>query len=317
MSRAAMGILARFSQGKPSESKGYAKKAAVSVRQQVKAVASQGRGGDTRLAHLSPKTARMMDDRIHGGRKQVNPKTGLREYMLPKNFYDSMPTQESGSCALHSTDNVLRGLKYKESQKAINRRKTPEMKDSFNRVKNKFKEIGEDKGQSTEMVDVLGRSGLKYNTLDPHNLPKGIKTALKNKNQVIHTGIAGLHPESSQYKIDSNKNKQKQNTDESHALNITRMNLYPPHKQQRIGRKGSLDFLDSNFGTDNVKKQPMRGLLSNDDLVYSAKFPSNSKNPQQPPHFNLQNKPDNLTYTIDSNKSIDNLTNEKLYPFDQ
>lgn len=54
-----------------------------SVRQQMRTLASEGRGGDTRLAQIGPRTARALDDVIHRGRRQVNPRTGLREYMLP------------------------------------------------------------------------------------------------------------------------------------------------------------------------------------------------------------------------------------------
>ena len=49
-------------------------------RRRAKSLAAQGRGGDTKLAEMGPRTVRMMDELIHGGRRQVNPKTGLREY---------------------------------------------------------------------------------------------------------------------------------------------------------------------------------------------------------------------------------------------
>lgn len=54
-----------------------------SVSNRVKKIAAEGRGGDTKLARVGPRTARILDDVIHNGRVQRNPRTGLREYMLP------------------------------------------------------------------------------------------------------------------------------------------------------------------------------------------------------------------------------------------
>lgn len=54
-----------------------------SVSNRVRKLAAEGRGGDTKLARVGPRTAKMLDDVIHQGRVQRNPKTGLREYMMP------------------------------------------------------------------------------------------------------------------------------------------------------------------------------------------------------------------------------------------
>ena len=43
-------------------------------------LAKQGRFGDTKLAKVGTLTAKLMDGLVHGGHKQINPKTGLREY---------------------------------------------------------------------------------------------------------------------------------------------------------------------------------------------------------------------------------------------
>jgi hypothetical protein len=61
-----------------SRSNRYAKGG--SVKKELKAVAAKGRYGDTRLAQIGPRTAHALDMLIHGGRKQINPRTGLREY---------------------------------------------------------------------------------------------------------------------------------------------------------------------------------------------------------------------------------------------
>lgn len=45
-------------------------------------LAKQGRFGDTKLAKVGTLTAKLMDGLVHGGHKQINPKTGLREYAL-------------------------------------------------------------------------------------------------------------------------------------------------------------------------------------------------------------------------------------------
>lgn len=52
-----------------------------SVKNKMKKLASEGRGGDTKLAKIGPRTAKALDDAVHQGRVQRNPKTGLREYM--------------------------------------------------------------------------------------------------------------------------------------------------------------------------------------------------------------------------------------------
>jgi len=49
------------------------------------ALAKKGRGGDTKVALIGSKTAKMLDKAIHHGHKQINPKTGLREYS-PESF---------------------------------------------------------------------------------------------------------------------------------------------------------------------------------------------------------------------------------------
>lgn len=54
-----------------------------SVKEKMRKLAAEGRGGDTKLARIGPRTARMMDEIIHHGRAQRNPRTGLREYMMP------------------------------------------------------------------------------------------------------------------------------------------------------------------------------------------------------------------------------------------
>ncbi len=43
-------------------------------------LSKQGRFGDTKLAKVGTLTAKLMDGLVHGGHKQINPKTGLREY---------------------------------------------------------------------------------------------------------------------------------------------------------------------------------------------------------------------------------------------
>ncbi len=48
----------------------------------VRIVASQGRNGDTMLAHINPEEARML--KRAGGSGTINPETGLREYFLKK-----------------------------------------------------------------------------------------------------------------------------------------------------------------------------------------------------------------------------------------
>lgn len=48
------------------------------ARQLAKALAAHGRGGDTMLAHINPKEARML--KRSGGRGKPNPKTGLLEF---------------------------------------------------------------------------------------------------------------------------------------------------------------------------------------------------------------------------------------------
>jgi hypothetical protein len=50
------------------------------TRAQVKHLAEQGRYGDTRIAQIGPKTAKMMDRLVHGGHTRKNPRTGLKEY---------------------------------------------------------------------------------------------------------------------------------------------------------------------------------------------------------------------------------------------
>ena len=47
----------------------------------VRIVASQGRNGDTMLAHITPEEARML--RSQGGSGTINPQTGLQEYFNP------------------------------------------------------------------------------------------------------------------------------------------------------------------------------------------------------------------------------------------
>lgn len=54
-----------------------------SVRQRMKRLAAQGRYGDTQLAEIGERTYHLLDELIHGGRKQINPRTGLREYPPP------------------------------------------------------------------------------------------------------------------------------------------------------------------------------------------------------------------------------------------
>lgn len=51
------------------------------TREDLRSIAAKGRGGDTMLAKIGPRTASLLDDLIHGGHKQVNPRTGLREYV--------------------------------------------------------------------------------------------------------------------------------------------------------------------------------------------------------------------------------------------
>jgi hypothetical protein len=56
------------------------------VTSRYKALAKKGQGGDTRLGRISPTTARLLDQLIHHGHKEVNPRTGLREYMNNGDF---------------------------------------------------------------------------------------------------------------------------------------------------------------------------------------------------------------------------------------
>ena len=51
-----------------------------SVRRKMKDLASEGRYGDTQLAHIGERTYHLLDKIIHGGHKEINPRTGLREY---------------------------------------------------------------------------------------------------------------------------------------------------------------------------------------------------------------------------------------------
>lgn len=53
------------------------------IKGEMKALASKGRYGDSRLAEIGPRTAKALDKAIHRGRKDINPRTGLREYMDP------------------------------------------------------------------------------------------------------------------------------------------------------------------------------------------------------------------------------------------
>jgi len=67
------------------------------VRQQLEEfLARRGRGGDTKIAEIGTRTAKFLDKAIHQGRKQINPRTGLREY-----------NWECGSCHYeHNPDEV-------------------------------------------------------------------------------------------------------------------------------------------------------------------------------------------------------------------
>ena len=51
-----------------------------SIQDKMKVLASEGRYGDTRLAEIGPRTARVLDQVIHGGHTEINPRTSLREY---------------------------------------------------------------------------------------------------------------------------------------------------------------------------------------------------------------------------------------------
>jgi hypothetical protein len=54
------------------------------VTSRYKALAKKGQGGDTRLGRISSTTARLLDQLIHHGHREVNERTGLREYMEGK-----------------------------------------------------------------------------------------------------------------------------------------------------------------------------------------------------------------------------------------
>jgi len=55
------------------------------TRNNAERLAKQGRFGDTKLAKVGTLTAKLMDGLVHGGHKQINPKTGLREYAFCPN----------------------------------------------------------------------------------------------------------------------------------------------------------------------------------------------------------------------------------------
>lgn len=48
--------------------------------EKARLLAAQGRGGDDGIALMGPKTMKAMDNAVHGGKKHINPNTGLREY---------------------------------------------------------------------------------------------------------------------------------------------------------------------------------------------------------------------------------------------
>jgi len=51
-----------------------------SIKGEMKALASKGRYGDSRLAEIGPRTSKVLDKVIHEGHREINPRTGLREY---------------------------------------------------------------------------------------------------------------------------------------------------------------------------------------------------------------------------------------------
>ena len=59
----------------------------------IKKVASAGRGGDTELAHLSPKARELL--KKLGGAGTKNPKTKLKEYMVARESGVSPFAEES------------------------------------------------------------------------------------------------------------------------------------------------------------------------------------------------------------------------------
>lgn len=63
-----------------SRRKQYATGGNVRQSERMRELAAKGRYGDTKLAKIGPRTAKDLDYLIHGGHKEINPRTGLREY---------------------------------------------------------------------------------------------------------------------------------------------------------------------------------------------------------------------------------------------
>lgn len=67
-------------------------------------LAHEGRGGDTRLAAIGPEVARLMDQLVHGGKIQRNPRTGLREYMTEEEFNKLSPQAQVALRTRYNTE---------------------------------------------------------------------------------------------------------------------------------------------------------------------------------------------------------------------
>lgn len=51
-----------------------------SIKGEMKSLSKKGRYGDSKLAEIGPRTSKVLDKVIHHGKKEINPRTGLREY---------------------------------------------------------------------------------------------------------------------------------------------------------------------------------------------------------------------------------------------
>jgi hypothetical protein len=86
-------------------------------------LAHEGRGGDTRLAEIGPEVARMLDQLIHMGKTQRNPKTGLREYN---------PDSDSDLSDNESDGEQIEGIEGIEKLPTFEKRYLKKMQREFN-----------------------------------------------------------------------------------------------------------------------------------------------------------------------------------------